>query len=525
MAVARTHSAQVRLLGAEQVLVEVDLSGGLHAFSLVGLPDKAVEEAKDRVSAALKNSGYTSPKQTNQKVVVSLAPAHSKKEGAVFDCAIALAYLVAAGEITAAVDDALIAGELSLDGSTRSIAGALSLAKHARDNGFAKLYVPRENAAEAALIDGIKVYGVTNLTELIELATGVKTQPSEPAPDTSTGEAPLISIDMAEVHGQESAKRGLEIAAAGGHNVAMSGPPGTGKTMLAQAFNSLLPPPNFEEALEITAIHSVAGELPRGPADGPIMRERPFRSPHHTSSYTALIGGGTIPKPGEITLAHHGILFLDEFPEFDRRVIESLRQPLENRSITVARTAGHATFPANFLLVAAMNPCPCGNYGAEDRSASGNGQGGKICRCSPHQLSRYQQRLSGPIIDRIDVWLTVADVDHSKLSDYSNSSESTSIIQKRVAGARKKAHERARNAGSSARINKDLSSREIIETGLFTPDAQRTLTETSKHYDLSARSYYKVARVARTIADLEESEKVLPEHVFEAITYRPQANN
>ncbi|MEX1087508.1 MAG: ATP-binding protein [Candidatus Paceibacterota bacterium] len=306
MSVSLAHSAQVHLLEATSVLVEVDISGGLYAFSIVGLPDKAVEEARDRVSAALKNSGYTSPKQENHKVVVSLAPAHSKKEGSVFDCAIAIAYLTANEDISAPLDSTLIAGELSLDGSTRQITGTLSLARHAKDKGFKQLYVPRENAAEAALISGIDVYGVGNLTELIGLLTGEIKRDPEPSPELSRHKPPRPTIDMAEVHGQESAKRGLEIAAAGGHNAAMSGPPGTGKTMLAQAFRSLLPPPDFNESLEITAIHSVAGEL----TDGPLIQERPFRSPHHTSSYTALIGGGTIPKPGEITLAHKGVLFL-----------------------------------------------------------------------------------------------------------------------------------------------------------------------------------------------------------------------
>jgi len=500
------HSAQRHLLEATGVRVEVDISGGLHAFSIVGLPDKAVEEAKDRVAAAIKNSGYTSPKSQNQKIVISLAPAHLKKEGAVFDLAMALGYLLAdhsdGNDVSFDPSGRIFAGELALDGTLRPIHGALSLAKYARDNGFYELFVPAENAQEAALIDNVTVYGAPDLASVVAHLTGTSELPAT-APDTAPATATVPRTDMRDVRGQENAKRGLAIAAAGGHNAAMSGPPGTGKSMLADAFRGILPTPTFDELLEITGIHSAAGEL-----DEPMVRERPFRAPHHTASYSAIIGGGgsgTI-SPGEATLAHGGVLFLDEFPEFDRRVMESLRQPLEEGYVRIARSAGASTFPATFITLIAMNPCPCGNHGVE----------GKTCNCTPYQIQRYQRKVSGPIVDRIDVWLEVSRVDHDQLGAASTNQEGSARMRERIEAARERAVKRA------GTHNAALSSKKIVANALLTDDAKDMLTSSAKHYDLSARSYYKVMKLARTIADLDDKEQVKQDHVAEALQYRPK---
>ncbi|MEK7140176.1 MAG: YifB family Mg chelatase-like AAA ATPase, partial [Patescibacteria group bacterium] len=408
MSFSRVYSAQVNLLSGVIVTVEVDLSRGLHAFNVVGLPDKAVDESKDRVSGAIKNSGFKSPKAQNQKIVVSLSPADLKKEGPFFDLPIALAYMQAAGDIKFNPERKIFLGELGLDGTLRKIRGALPLAEAAKRKGFEEIYLPKENAIEAALVSGIKVFGAESLKEVIAHID----QSRDPEFDhEEIAEQPKTEIsykkerkgaDFADVRGQEGAKRGLEIAAAGGHNIAMYGPPGTGKTMLARAFSGLLDDLSKEEVLEITGIHSVAGAT-----QGELVCFPPFRSPHHTSSYVSIIGGGTYPKPGEVTLAHRGVLFLDEFPEFERRVIESLRQPLEDNIVSISRAKGSAIFPSNFILIAAMNPCPCGNAGSKQ----------KACICKPSDLDRYKRKLSGPIIDRIDIWVSVGNVDYKKLGD------------------------------------------------------------------------------------------------------------
>src|SRR3989344_5478826 len=368
MSFAKVYSAQVSLLSGVIVTIEVDLSRGLHSFSVVGLPDKAVDESKDRVSGAIKNSGYKSPKAKNQKIIVSLSPADLKKEGPFFDLAIAIAYLLASGEIDFNPEKKIFLGELGLDGALRRIRGALPLAEAAQRAGFEEIYLPKENAIEAALVEGIKIFGAGSLSEVIEhlAPTSTSTQvggvgkiPVQPKTKINY-KREMRGGDFADIRGQEGAKRGLEIAAAGGHTIAMYGPPGTGKTMLARVFSGLLPDLSIDEVLEITGIHSVAGS-----ARGELVCFPPFRSPHHTSSYVSIVGGGTYPKPGEVTLAHRGVLFLDEFPEFEKRVIESLRQPLEDNIVSISRAKGSAIFPSNFLLVAAMNPCPCGNSGSK----------------------------------------------------------------------------------------------------------------------------------------------------------------
>lgn len=533
MSFAKVSSAQTSLLKAHIVDIEVDLSKGLQAFSVVGLPDKAIEESKDRISAAIKNSGFKSPKGTNQKIVISLAPADLKKEGPIFDLGMALAYLLASEEIKFDPKGQIFLGELSLDGEVRSIKGTLPLIKEAKARGFSEAFVPRENAKEAALISGIKIYGVKNLKEIISHLNEKKTSPDLPEIGSGknvpafAGESagkisakiplqkkteveysePEYKIDFSDVKGQESAKRGLEIAAAGGHNLAMYGPPGTGKTMLAKAFCGILPPLSFDDILETTSIHSIAGTL-----KDDLVTWSPFRAPHHTSSYVSIVGGGTFPKPGEITLAHKGVLFLDEFPEFDRRVIDSLRQPLEERFISVSRAKGSVNFPANFILIAAMNPCPCGNYGFK----------GRECVCSPINLVKYKRKISGPIIDRIDMWIEVGRVDTSKLSDEKIISEPSKTIRDRVKKARKIQEDRFKKYGIKAQTNGEMGVRDLVKCVFLESDAKNTLNKSAEYFGLSARAYHRIIKLARTISDLAGSERVKNEHILEALQYRPK---
>ena len=523
MSFAKVYSAQVNLLRGAIVTIEVDLSRGLHSFSVVGLPDKAVDESKDRVSGAIKNSGFQSPKAKNQKIIVSLSPADLKKEGPFFDLAIAIAYLLAAGDIKFDSERKIFLGELGLDGTLRGIRGALPLAQEAKRMGFEEIYLPKENAAEAALVDGLAVFGAGSLREVLEHLDESK-KPAEARPKKISIQPPTkvnyqkeaARSDFSDIRGQEGAKRGLEIAAAGGHNIAMYGPPGTGKTMLARAFSQLLPDLSIEEVLEITGIHSVAGST-----RGELVCFPPFRAPHHTSSYVSIIGGGTFPKPGEVTLAHRGVLFLDEFPEFEKRVIESLRQPLEDNIVSISRARGSAIFPSNFILVAAMNPCPCGN--------AGNKQ--KACICKPSDLARYKRKLSGPIIDRIDLWVSVGNVDYKKLGE-EGSGETSGKIRERVLKARKIQEERFSALGGSASGGKKLgknittnSEMNVKELGSIVKPSKEVrdlLDDSAERLALSARAYHRVLKIARTIADLENSETVEANHILEAIQYRPK---
>jgi len=539
MSFAKVYSAQVNLLTGVMVTVEVDITRGtLHAFNLVGLPDKAVDESKDRVSGAIKNSGFKSPKAQNQKIIVSLSPADLKKEGPFFDLSIALAYLLAAGEIKFNSEKKIFLGELGLDGTLRSIRGALPLAQEAKRMGYEEIYLPKENAVEAALVEGIKVFGAGSLEEVVEHIDETKKRGVEEGNSAkSTKKIPLQpktkinykqeikSADFSDVRGQEGAKRGLEIAAAGGHNIAMYGPPGTGKTMLARAFSQLLPDLDLDEVLEITGIHSVAGSI-----RGELVCFPPFRAPHHTSSYVSIIGGGTYPKPGEVTLAHRGVLFLDEFPEFEKRVIESLRQPLEDNIVSISRAKGSAIFPSNFILVAAMNPCPCGNLGSKQ----------KVCICKPSDLDRYKRKLSGPIMDRIDLWVSVGNVDYKKLGG-EGTGERSEKIKDRVVRAREIQKKRFSAQGGSASggkkfgltaqagkkisTNSEMSVKDLGNMVKLTNEVRDLLDDSAERLSLSARAYHRVIKIARTIADLENSENVEANHVLEAIQYRPKINS
>ena len=505
MSFSKVYSAQAQLLNVTPISVETDISKGtLFAFAVVGLPDKAVEEARDRMSAAVKNSGFKSPKSNNHKIVISLAPASVEKQGAHFDLAMALSYLLANEELDFDPEKKLFLGELSLDGKLRGVRGVLPIARAAKEKGFKELYVPKENEKEAALIDGILVFGISSLKELLEHLSGENTLD---AAETTVLEnkSIIVPTDFSDVRSQERAKRGLLIAAAGGHNVAMYGPPGTGKTMLAKAFAGILPQLAFEEALEATGIHSVAGTLQESFITNP-----PFRSPHHTASYVSLVGGGATPRPGEITLAHHGVLFMDEFPEFERRVIESLRQPLEDKVIAVARAKGTAHFPANVLLVAAMNPCPCGNYGFR----------GKPCICTPAALQRYRRKMSGPIMDRIDIWVEVDRIAPHELGSTGVTGEESKIFREKVSRARKIQANRFRDKKITK--NGEMSARDLVTTILLEKEVEKILNLAAERLGFSPRVYHRMIKVARTIADLESSDKILPEHILEAVEYRPK---
>ncbi|OGI76001.1 hypothetical protein A3C67_01375 [Candidatus Nomurabacteria bacterium RIFCSPHIGHO2_02_FULL_42_19] len=523
MSFSRVYSAQTHLLKGKIVTIEVDITKKtLHAFTLVGLPDKAVDESKDRMSSALKNSGFKSPKNQNQKIVISLSPADLKKEGPYFDLAIALAYLLSGEEIDFDPKGKIFLGELALNGELQPIKGVLPLTEQAMRLGFQEIFVPVMNAQEAALVPGITIYGAKTLKEVIDHVSKIhldrKGNPMEKERPKILAQKPTEiirkdkthDVDFSDIKGQESAKRGLEIAAAGGHNIALSGPPGTGKTMLARVFSHILPELGNDDILEITGIHSIVGLL-----EDALITEPPFRAPHHTASYVSMIGGGSNPKPGEVTLAHKGVLFLDEFPEFEKRVLEALRQPLEDNIVSISRARGSAIFPSNFILVAAMNPCPCGNRGNKD----------KVCICRPNDLERYNRRISGPIIDRIDLWVTVGNVDYKKLSDEVVRSERTHTIKDRVKAARLIQEKRFLNSKRKLKTNSDMNAKDLGIFAPLSPDVKELLNNSAERLALSARAYHRVIKIARTIADLESSPEIKANHILEAIQYRPKVNN
>jgi magnesium chelatase family protein len=500
---SKVFSAAIVGLDAQIIEVEVEVSYGLRCFNIVGLPDKAVEESKERVVCAVKNSGFRSPVQQPFRILVSLAPADLKKEGSIYDLPIAIAYLSAIKSVNFGFSDKVIVGELALDGRVRPIKGALSFALSARDKNYKEIILPKDNIKEAALVKGINVIGVESLKDAIlylERKRDIKPTFLDEKDNNHIFEQQLIDIGF--IKGQESAKRALQISAAGGHNVLMVGPPGTGKTLLAKAIVSILPKLTTDESLEVTKIYSVSGLLPSGQY---LISIRPFRAPHHTCSEVALIGGGNPPKPGEITLSHKGILFLDEFPEFHRNVLESMRQPLEEGKITIARAKHRVVFPANFTLIAASNPCPCGNLGDPE----------KRCLCSNSQIRMYKNKLSGPLIDRIDLLINVPKVQYEKLIQEDKEGVSMSI---------KTSVEKAR------KVQKDRFRKDMLNSQIDIEDVKKycQLENTShsllrKYVDngkLSARGYYRVLKVARTIADLDNSENIKYNHIAEALMYR-----
>lgn len=513
MSVATLSCAHLVGLQAEPVTIEVDVGRGLYSFSVIGLPDKALDESKDRVIATLKNNGAKNPKTENHKVIVSLSPADVRKEGSHFDLPIALGYLVASRQLSIPQEkDGWFFGELSLQGTILPMKGALSLAELAKKHGAKRLYVPYANKEEAALVEGLTVYGCKTFAEVVFFLGGKldtpfpeRTLTVEPYKDILLGKTNTYP-DFKDIKGQEHVKRALQIAAAGGHNIALYGPPGTGKTMLAKAFTGILPQLTKEEALEVTRIYSSIRNAQT------IITEPQLRSPHHTSSHVSLVGGGAHVKPGEVTLAHNGVLLLDEFPEFDKRVIESLREPLEEGKITVSRAKGTLTFPASCILIASMNPCPCGYLGSSH----------KACTCKPGDIDRYSRKLSGPIMDRIDMWVPVLHIDYDTLTQKGDGLPSTEIGA-RVKAARLFGSKRFTNQGTTTITKNSEMKAKDIETYIALDEVCTALMKKlATAYNLSPRAYHRVLRLARTIADYRESSIIEQADILEAFQYRPK---
>ena len=498
---ARTYAAELEGIHAKLIEVEVDLHVGLHALNIVGLADKALSEAKERVNSAIKNTGAKPPNRENRKITVNLAPAHVKKTGSQYDLAIALGYLRATGQIKEFEEKrTLFVGELALDGRLRPIHGALNIAEMASGEGFEYLFLPAQNANEASVVKNLSVIPIGSLADAIDILEERKA--ISPEVFTPIQGEEIIAPDMADIRGQENAKRALMIAAAGSHNLLMIGPPGVGKSLLAQSLIGILPDLSRGEAIEITKIYSAAGLSPGG-----LIRQRPFRSPHQTASLVAVLGGGQDPRPGEISLAHRGVLFLDEIPEFPRPILEALRDPLASGTIRVSRAKGSVAFPAKFSLVAAMNPCPCGFHGDPE----------KECRCSAYEVLKYQKKISGPLLDRIDLQIKVPRIHIGELRAKKGGGQSSQAIKKEISRARHAQEERFKKL--KIQTNAEMTSKQVGELADFDGEAERFL-ETLDRSRLSPRAYYRLLKVARTIADLEEKEKISAEHCAEAFGYR-----